>query len=437
MKVVSSYAVEIKNLNRIFEDTVNIYRKALSFLIDVYDTEWDYLSSIPQKQKRFNIAEHLIHSTNNNKAKYNFDTLFYKMPAYLRRDLINTALGAVLSYRSNRKNWEAAGKVGNKPTLQTNRYEMPVFFRDNMYQEESDTVCKVKLFHQNDWVWVTVKLLKTDVDYLKKYWSHTKPSAPKLEKQHKKYYLRFTYEEDTKLSVVPVEDHIICSVDLGINSDAVCSIMVSDGTVLARKFINFSSEKDHLYHVLNRIRKFQREHGSQNSRSFWEYAKRLNIELSRKIAAAVTSFATEYFADMIVFEYLDFKGCKYGSKKQKLHMWRKNTIQDLVTHKAHRLGIRISRVCAKYTSRLAFDGSGEVIRDKDNHSLCTFQNGKRYNCDLLASYNIGARYFVRELLKPVSVKKQFLFLAKVPEIGRRTTCTLDTLRKVSNFLKAS
>ena len=185
MKVASSYAVEIKNINRIFKDTVNIYRKALSFLIDVYDREWDYLSSIPQKQKCFNIAEHLVHSTNNNKAKYDFDSQFYKMPAYLRRDLINTALGAVSSYRSNRKNWEADGKVGNKPTLQAHRYEMPVFFRDNMYQEESDSVCKLKLFHQNDWVWVTVNLLKTDVDYLKKYWSHTKPSAPKLEKRHK------------------------------------------------------------------------------------------------------------------------------------------------------------------------------------------------------------------------------------------------------------
>lgn len=345
MKVASSYAVEIKNLNRIFKDTVNIYRKALSFLIDVYDREWDYLSSIPQKQKRFNVAEHLIHSTNNNKAnslqrgsnsgvtgfaKYDFDTLFYKMPAYLRRDLINTALGAVSSYRSNQKNWEAAGKVGNKPTLQAHRYEMPVFFRDNMYQEESDTVCKLKLFHQNDWIWVPVNLLKTDVDYLKKYWSHIKPSTPKLEKRHKKYYLRFTYEEDTKLSAVPVEDQIICSVDLGINSDAVCSIMVSNGTDLARKFINFSGEKDHLYHALNRIRKFQREHGSQNSRSFWEYvnsilsssnssetgfAKRLNIELSIKIAAAVTSFSAEYHTDVIVFEYLDFKGAKHGSKK--------------------------------------------------------------------------------------------------------------------------
>ena len=400
--------------------------------------EWDYLSAITKQKERFNIAEHLVHSTKRNKAKYNFDDQFYKMPSYLRRDVINAALGAVSSYQSNLKNWEAAGKKGNPPVLQNTRYEMPVFFRDNMYLEtESDSTCKLKVLHNNDWIWITVNLLKTDIAYLKKYWSHCKPSAPKLEKHHKKWFLRFAYEESVELSSTPVEDQTICAVDLGINHDAVCSIMKSDGTVLARRFINFPSEKDHLYHVLNRIKKFQRQHGSRNSSSFWAFAKRLNEELSKKVATAIISFATEYRTDVIVFEYLSIKGKKSGSKKQKLHMWRKNYIQDLVEHKAHRIGVRISRVCAKYTSRLSFDGSGEVVRDPDNHSLCTFKNGKQYNCDLSASYNIGARYFIRELLKPVSVKRQSLLWTKVPEAERRTTCTLNTLRRVSDFLQVS
>ncbi|MEQ2498822.1 zinc ribbon domain-containing protein, partial [Enterocloster bolteae] len=116
---------------------------------------------------------------------------------------------------------------------------------------------------------------------------------------------------------------------------------------------------------------------------------------------------------------------------------RKNYIQKAAEHKAHRAGIRIARVNARYTSQLAYDGSGEVERDEHDNRWCTFKNGKSYNCDLSASYNIGARYFIRELLKPVSAKKQSLLLAKVPEAGRRTTCTLDTLRKVSDFLAVS
>ena len=118
MKVVSSYAVEIRHFNQIFKDTVRVYRSALSFLIEVYDKERNYLSAITKQKERFNTAEHLVHSTKHNKAKYDFDTQFYKIPSYLRRDVINTALGAVSSYRSNLKNWEAAGKKGYPPVLQ-------------------------------------------------------------------------------------------------------------------------------------------------------------------------------------------------------------------------------------------------------------------------------------------------------------------------------
>ncbi|NSK03106.1 transposase, partial [Blautia obeum] len=88
---------------------------------------------------------------------------------------------------------------------------------------------------------------------------------------------------------------------------------------------------------------------------------------------------------MIVFEYLEIKGKISGRKKQKLHLWKKRDIQKRCEHQAHRRGMRISRICAWNTSRLAYDGSGTVVRDLGNHSLCTFQNGKRYNCDLSAS----------------------------------------------------
>ena len=102
-------------------------------------------------------------------------------------------------------------------------------------------------------------------------------------------------------------------------------------------------------------------------------------------------------------EHLDISGkAKRKSKAQRLHMWRKREIQDIVEHQAHRAGIRVRYINPRNTSRLAFDGSGEVLRDQRNASLCRFTTGKQYNCDLNASYNIGARYFIREFLKPVS-----------------------------------
>ena len=145
----------------------------------------------------------------------------------------------------------------------------------------------------------------------------------------------------------------ICSVDLGINTDAVCTIMQADGTVLGRKFVDFPSDKDRLHHVLGRIRRFQRQHGSGQTQSRWAYAKRLNMELVRKTAAAITAYAAENHADVIVFEYLEMQGKISGNKKQRLHLWRKRDIQKLCEHQAHRQGIRVSRISARNTSRLA------------------------------------------------------------------------------------
>ena len=151
-------------------------------------------------------------------------------------------------------------------------------------------------------------------------------------------------------------------------------------------------------------------------------------ELARRIAAAVTACAVTYGADVIVFEYLETKGRIIGSKKQKLHLWKKREIQKRCEHQAHRNGIRVSRVSARNTSRLAYDGSGAVIRNPENHSLCTFRTGKQYNCDLSAAYNIGARYLIRELLKPFSETERSSLEAKVPSVKRRTSCVYADLR---------
>ena len=150
--------------------------------------------------------------------------------------------------------------------------------------------------------------------------------------------------------------------------------------------------------------------------------------------------AIEYQADVIVFEYLETQGKLSGKKKQKLHLWRKRDIQKLCEHQAHRNGIHVSRVSARNTSRLACDGSGAVVRNPENHSLCTFRTGKQYNCDLSAAYNIGARYFIRELLKPFSETERSLLEAKVPVVKRRTSCVYADLRKLYvevNNLKAA
>ena len=442
MQTVSSYGVEIRKQNIPIRQTLEIYRQAVSYLTEIYEQVWAELKMIPLAKKRFNAAEHLIHTTKKNHAHFDFDIRFPKMPSYLRRAAIQHALGSVSSYESRMEQWEAAGELSGKPNFTCENHAMPVFYRDVMYREgtEGKDEAYLKLYDGHDWRWFRVCLSHTDMEYLRRNWYGKKASAPTLEKRHHKYFLRFSYTEEVMLTKTPVKEQIICSVDLGINTDAVCSIMRADGTILGRKFINFSSDKDHLYHVLGRIRRFQREHSSRQVQSRWDYAKRLNMELSRKIAAEITKYAAEYQADVIVFEYLEMQGKISGKKKQKLHLWRKRDIQKLCEHQAHRNGIRVSRVSARNTSRLACDGSGAVVRNPENHSLCIFRTGKQYNCDLSAAYNIGARYFIRELLKPLPETERSSLEAKVPAVKRRTSCVYADLRKLYvevNNLKAA
>ena len=78
--------------------------------------------------------------------------------------------------------------------------------------------------------------------------------------------------------------------------------------------------------------------------------------------------ANEFKVDVIVMEHLDLAGRKRGSKRQRLHHWRAKYVQQIVEHQAHRCGTRIRRVCSWNTSKLAFDGTGDVTRDTDNYS---------------------------------------------------------------------
>ena len=438
IKITSSYSVKINNYTKILRPTVNIYRKAVSFFIDVINTEWESFSSITNTNGSIVKAEKLTHSTRNNPiVKYNFDEKFYKFPSYLRRAAIADAFGIVSSYKSNLANWKASGSKNKPPRLKKNHSCNPCFYYNNMFLGDCyGKTAKIKYFNGKDWLWLPINLSSQDIKYLQNKWSHCKPSAPILERKHGKNYLRFSFTEKVSLNKTPVEEQKIVSVDLGLNNNAVCSVIDAKGTVYSRKFINLKYEKDLLNHKLNKLKKFQRQHGSKNSLSRWSYINNLNNNISRLVAHQIVNFAVSNNADVLVFEYLDMKGSKHGTKAQLLSLWRKRQIQQIVEHQAHRNGIRFSRINPNGTSKYAYDGSGLVVRSNNNYSLCTFSNGKQYNCDLNASYNIGARYFIREILKPFSAMERSHLEAKVPSMAFRTKCTLATLISLNKVLAA-
>ena len=388
--------------------------------------------------RRVNATEHLIHTTKKNLAKYpDFDIRFYKFPSYLRRGAISAAIGSVSSYHSNYQRWMDKGKNGNPPKLTLERDLCPCFYRGDMFKGDldSDEAC-IKVFVHNDWVWRPIRLKHTDMQFLRRYWTGVNCSAPVLERKNGKWFLRFTFTQKVKLSETPIEDQRILSTIWDLIQTRYVRSWNQDGTILGRKFIDFPGDKDRLSHELNRLKKFQRMHGSHNSKSRWRRIRSLNEELSRKIGHAIADYAAGACCDAIVFEHLDMKGKIRGkSKRQKIHLWRKNGIQQVTETRAHRYGLHVYHVCARNTSRLAFDGSGYLVRDKNNHALSVFKNGKPYNCDLSASYNIGARYFVRELLKPLPETARSQIRANVPGAEHRTSCTYHTLLQTAEELR--
>ena len=432
MKIFSTYKVKIKDSHKAFGDTIDLYRKATGFFIEICLAEWNAISQLNGKNRN-NMVEHLAIAT----EKYPFPKYpipFYKFPSYLRRAAISEAIGKVSSYKRNLTNWQE-NPQGKEPGLPVAGYIYPAMYKDNCFVRTGTYTARLKVWIRNTWDWIPVQLRKSDVDYIQHHCRSRQACVPTLQRRGKNWYLDFSFEEKVELNNKPIDQQIILGVDLGINNACTCSAMLSDGTVIGREILSLPREKDSLNHKMNKIKKAQ-QHGARKMPRLWARVKGVNLNIAHKTAQFIADVAALYSADVIVFEHLDLVGKKHGSKKQKLHHWRAQTVQRIVADKAHRVGMRIRHICAWNTSALAFDGSGKVKRDEDNYSMCTFTTGKRYHCDLSASYNIGARYFIREILKSLSAKARLGIEAKVPQCTKRTTCTLATLLSLNAELAA-
>ena len=78
MQIISSYGVELRKQNIPVRQTLEIYRSAVSYLIGIYVQVWEKLAEIPDAKRRFNAAEHLVHTTKKNHACFDFDNSFLR-----------------------------------------------------------------------------------------------------------------------------------------------------------------------------------------------------------------------------------------------------------------------------------------------------------------------------------------------------------------------
>jgi len=436
MDCYTSYEIKIKHYNHIFKETVSIYNRAVDFFLEVALTNWMELSGLRNLEQCRQMELYTVVTKKNPNPKYDFSTEFYKFPCYLRRAAINEALGMVSSYHSNLANWEST-KTGKAPSVPKAGHCMPTMYRNNCFVRTGTYTARIKVYVRNTWDWLDINLNKGDVDYISRRFGGREEMVPTLQKVGKQWFLRFAFKEKLTLTNTLVQNRLILSVDLGINNACVCSIMDARGTIHGRRFLRLTREQDSLHHALNRIKKSQQS-GSYKTPRLWVRANGINKDIATKTATFLADVAAMYNVDVIVFEHLDLGNKKRGSKKQRLALWKARAVQSIVANKAHRMGIRISHVNAWGTSRLAFDGSGKANRgtylqhgvQRYNYSVCVFPTGKTYHCDLNASYNIGARYLIREHIKSLSVTARLALEAKVPQVTKRSTCTLSVLHNI-------
>ena len=176
---IISYNVEVvnntKEIRNIVANTMTLYNEALNYVVDVVKKHFLEIKNLESLNQRMYI-EHLIHNTKNNVAIYDFDNKFYKLPCYLLRDILARAIGHVSSYYSNLENYnkEKYERISNgmkfkkkEPTLGVCN-SLPTFYKNNMYIKEKDNIYYFKMFVDNTWKYIKLKLKKRDLKYINK-----------------------------------------------------------------------------------------------------------------------------------------------------------------------------------------------------------------------------------------------------------------------------
>lgn len=433
----------VPGIRRDLKNTLSVYRDACCFIADVINIEWASLQGLGSHE-RTGAVEALIHKTKANPVPlYDFDGQFVKFPSYYRRSAIQEAYGVVASYYTRLAAWQeelriamASGKPFKKrpPRLVLDCNYCPCMYNKEMFCMDGNTI-RLKVYTRNTWDWITVSIPSRDYKSLQKRSLRAhKVCAPQLVFKYNTFYLQFPIQyKKAEFAEARLEDQTVLSVDLGINHGAVASVCDYYGTIHARIFDGFNAERDHINHLLQILRYKARRSGKGQSLSAI-YTKLAGVKDNyvKQLAHFIVEQAVKYHVYGIVFEYL---GSFHGkSRTDKIHHWCKRRIQEIVKGMALRNGIRVYFINPKNTSAHAYDGSGKVTRDKNNYSLCTFATGKKYHCDLNASYNIGARYFLRAIQKAMPSGAWEQIEAKVPVSVKRTDQVLNTLRVVTSEL---
>jgi IS605 OrfB family transposase len=258
----------------------------------------------------------------------------------------------------------------------------------------------LKLYDGKSWVW-------TDVRIKSLRQRHTVPTnqmlSPSLIFNQRRCHLSAPFH--CKPEKVERSENVL-SVDLGINTTATVSVVTLCGTVIHREFIHPGRDLDRrdnrLKSVSTRAAKTM-GNGGKLSKGFcsntYRKCRHINQQIGHIVSKRIVDIAAEYNSQSIVFENLKGWKARGGRKRsnlrQRFHGWLKSLIHELTVNKWAEQGGKSMDVLAADTSKLAYDGSGQVKRNSKNYALATFSTGKQYNADLNGAANIAARGIIK------------------------------------------
>jgi IS605 OrfB family transposase len=150
----------------------------------------------------------------------------------------------------------------------------------------------------------------------------------------------------------------------------------------------------------------------------------LNLAIARDTARSLIAFARANGATVIVLEHLKGwrpkVGGKGGAMKARFHHWLHRALVKQVEASFAEQGGRVAFVSPWGTSAWAYDGSGKVTRPTGSHDLAVFATGKRYDADLNAAYNIGAKYWVGRLAEDNVARGHLAAMLGWDDAGKKT-----------------
>ena len=407
--------------------TVAEYRKFCRALSIVVLSNWPKLVDEPAFMPAI---ERLMHPTAKNphpKHRY-FANRFYKFPSYLRRAAINFAYGQVSSFMTRYDAWldgERSSPTARPPVFNPVAGCYPALYKGQLLKLNEDfTTASLKLWDGKEWLWHDVTIESTRDRH-----KLGEMKSPSLITRH-------GFHLSVPVALKPTQldsNDRVCAVDVGINTLATASIISSTGTVAARGFFHPAADIDRRNKRATLIRQKARK-TAKLSKGFcsglYRKARHINEQIAQITSRNVVDFAVKNQADVIVME--DLKswrprgGRKRSTMRQKFHGWLHRRLAELIEQKFDELGGSVVYVFARGTSSWAYDGSGLLKRNPKQYDLATFKTGKQYNCDLNASYNIGARYWAMKLQLTCRNDGQLLS-GKSPDGKPRMPVTLSTL----------